>query len=346
MWSVFIYLIFGLNLCYLIRVYRRTFVESVIKEELLITILSPIILVWYSVFYILDKMNTPPINYFSFKTKKLICKMALKSSLYYNLCWLLPFARTNFYRYVRREMFFDFDKHCTCGFRWKFDCLIQNILYCNPLSWYANLCGQKLISLMDDSKLLTDHTCRLYENPNQYFTYSVTCGFLKITKKEYFDTEKNEPANLFLHGFLCEKELREEKEVIFSRFVFTKKQVFEVFKDLEMKFPELWKKNFYKKYTYLLDDLTTAKNYLKDGTELKDVTWNKMDKKMSFALKFCLVISEYILPKELQYARNNLLYELKRHYKKPACKEVISAIDIFYNKLVEYDVKLKMNWKN
>ena len=309
---------------------------------------TPFMIPLYLFYGLLDVCKAKCFQEVSYKNKRRIVKLLNRCELYDSICFLLPLARKEFYKRVRSQFFFDTDSDWVDSIAHKVKDYTTNILRCNPISWWANICGQQLIMCVRNSKYLFTDWCRLRgDYCNVYFSYSTFCGCLKIIKHEYYDEEDNSPVNLFFNCITGKaKNVQHKKTILFKRFIFTKKQTFKAFKDLNKQYPDFWSNTFWLKYECLYSDLGEAEAWLTG--DMDNVSYFEQQKfKKGFAFRVLTFLSTQILyESDLQCERNKLVYIIVDNHRHINKKEVLNGIKNFREELLKYDErKLKMIWE-
>lgn len=185
------------------------------KNKFRIFVFTPFMIPLYLFYGILDICHLKEKDV-SYRKKRWIVKFLNWCKPYDWVCFFLPVTRKEFYTRVRSQFFYDTDSDWSDSLARKVKNIACNISRCNPISWWANVCGQRLIVCVYGSKYLFTDWCRLRgEKSNVYFTYSTLFGRLKITKIEYFDEQTNEGVNLFMNSLFGGCKVLKQETVLF-----------------------------------------------------------------------------------------------------------------------------------
>lgn len=315
------------------------------KNKFRIFVFTPFMIPLYAFYALLQAANSKMCTTISFRWKRKICKWKNRSDLYDWICFFLPLNRVQFFDSCLRQFYYDTDRSWSDSIAHKISNFITNLFRCNPISWWANVCGQRLIVCVYGSKYLFTDWCRLRgEKSNVYFTYSTVFGRLKITKIEYFDEQTNEGVNLFMNSLFGGCKVRKQETVLFKSFVFTRKQALKAFKTLIEKYPEFWNPSCILKYENLYYELGEAEAWL----ENRDVSsW--MRDKFGDGFVFTILVmlaTNSILDEDLMFKRTKLAFLLEDNHRPVNKKKILSAIKDFRAELLKYeDGKFEMVWE-
>lgn len=315
------------------------------EQKTLIFLFTPFMLPLYLYYAVLQLLNSPMCMSVSYKSKRRISKLRSRFEFYDWICFFLPLARVEFFDRCLRQFYFDTDSSWSDSIAEKVLDFLTNVSRVLPFNQWAHKCGQKLIVRVTDSKYLTTDTCRLYDKSNVYFDYKVCFGKLKITKREFYKEESGEPANYFLHGFVLGEELKVKKEVIFNRFIFTRKQMFKAFKDLHEQYPDYWDDVFWLKYSEMIKDLEKALLWLTDKEKLNSPYYIRKFKD-GFAFNLMVMIATtHIVEEDLDCSRHKLMWKIEDNHRHLNKEKLSFEIKEFIKELKKIEYEPKMIWE-
>lgn len=314
------------------------------EHKTLIFLFTPFMLPLYLYYAMLHISNSPKCISVSYKIKRKICKIRKHIDFYDWICFFLPLARVEFYNRCLHQFYYDIDPCWSDSIAEIIKNIIANISRCLPFNYWGNICGQELIISASNSKYLTTDSCRLYDESNVYFEYDVCFGRLRIIRTEFFNNETGKPANYFMNGFIMGESLTTKKEIIFSRFIFTKKQAFKAFKDLHEKFPNLWNDTFWSKYSSLIEDLKDALNWMNKKDDVAVINEWKFEKGFTFSL-LVMISTMHITEEDLDIAKNKLIWKIQDNHKHLNKAKLSFEIKAFIEELKKYPYKPKMIWE-
>lgn len=315
------------------------------EHKTLIFLFTPFMVPLYLYYAILHISNSPKCISVSYKAKRKICKIRKYIDFYDWICFFLPLARVEFYDRCLHQFYYDINGCWSDSIAETIKNIVTNISRCLPFNYWGNICGQELIVSVSDSKYLFTNSCRLYDEPNVYFDYDVCFGRLKIFRTEVFNKETGEPANYFMNGLLMGESLTNKAEVIFSRFIFTKKQMYKAFKDLHEKFPNLWNDTFWLKYSSLIENLNDALAWLNNkDNEISNYNKRKFEKGFTFNL-MVMVSTTHIIEEDLDIAKNKLIWKIEDNHRHLNKAKMSFEIKEFIEELKKYPYKPKMIWE-
>lgn len=259
---------------YASRCYKRDIVKPNIGGYIRYLLYSPLLIPWFFVLSIINKiynkLDKEPQFSFSFLRK--IVKFNNNSLVdYLDLCWYFPFSPYTFsaYSVMKRQTYFTFCPSI-CG---SFPDICKDLwfifrLYL-PWNKWAYFTGQRFIYCANNTKLLTDTSCRTRGEKQLYYSIKVGFGFLKIIETEWLDEEENN-CNTFLNYFIGST-LHKKERIIYKGFVFSKKKAYKLlYKFKEDNICGLFTQTSFSNLGYYLEDIEDIIKYLNKDFESID----------------------------------------------------------------------------
>lgn len=183
----------------------------------------------------------------------------------FDIDFLFNYNRNSLSMAIYRYTLTTFDPCCVGSFVYEINRHLHNLYLLLPWNRYAHFVGQRFIH-NSSTKLLNDYECRTYGPDIKYYTYKVCFGRLTITETRFVDTEDHAKST-YLNMFIGE-DLTKKSKVIFSKYIFTKRQAIEAFKTF-LENTELFTIYSFAQEPFAIENLIIAHNLL-----TKDTSYN------------------------------------------------------------------------
>lgn len=226
-----IYLVICLLFCvYAIRAFRYSFCNINPWSYVRIILFSPILTITslFNCLYIKWFWSERKPKDKSLKTASKFISSKFQEILEFD--FLFNRHRNSLSMALYRYTLFTFDSCVVGSFMYNVYNLKRNLALLIPWNRWANFVGQQFMYSSENTKLLTNSSCRTRDADIKYYTYKVHLGCLTITETRYVD-DKNVGHNTFLNAFIDGEDLKPISTVFFKGYIFTKKQAHKVLKE-------------------------------------------------------------------------------------------------------------------